>query len=67
MDEGTNSAQSRNEPAAHLTISRTSTVIPLSLSDMWTPHVIIKLQPKNQPVTVPPRSNPLPSSISFIA
>jgi hypothetical protein len=62
MDPGdTFSAQSRNEPAAHLTISRTGTRYSSSLADVWVPllgHVIVfLLQPLIAPVTSP-CSNP---------
>jgi hypothetical protein len=49
---GNDSAQQQNQPVAHLSIPEPVPVFPLSLSDMWTPHVIIKLQPKNSPATV---------------
>jgi hypothetical protein len=49
--KGTNRPSSRSGPWPSNAPPEPVPVFPLSLSDMWTPHVIIKLQPKNSPVT----------------
>jgi hypothetical protein len=67
MDPGETFQPSREkEPAAHLLIPEPVPIFPLSLCDMWTPHVIIKLQPENSPETEPPscRYSSLKSSVT---
>jgi hypothetical protein len=49
---GTDSAQSRNEPAAQEATPNRYTLFSLPLADRWDPPVISNLWPKSTPTTV---------------
>jgi hypothetical protein len=51
LDPGGNvSAQYRNKPAAHLALSRSGTLFPLSLAARWTPPVGFVFSPNFSPL-----------------